>query len=668
MNGNIYLKLMKRKFQTIVCFVIFFHIRMLYASELPFIGAQVFIEPGQTEAYIDDLFETMSENGMSMCRIRMFESYMRKSDGNWDFALFDNAFKAANKYGVKIYCTFFPATDKLDIGGWKFPYDELQWTSFKDFIKNLTLHYKDNPALAGWVLINEPGIGGGNYPHSPFLNAERQKWDSENPDKEFTDKGYPILMNTRDQRFVNYVTTKFLNSIATEIRKYDSNHDIHVNPAGVFSNYGDYDFPAWRSFLTSLGGSAHPSWHFYDFKREEYSLGMLILSEMLRSGAGDMPWFMTEIQGGNNTYSGSNAFCPTPYEISQWLWTIIGCEGKGGIFWMLNPRASGIEAGEWALLNFQNKPSERMKAAKEVSKVINNYPEIFSNIHEISSGIDILYLKESLWAENRMGKSKDIYEGRCHGAVFKSAVSCFRALSERGLNVGLKEFNEYDFTKDSYKGKTVILANQIALPPRYYSQLERFVKNGGTLIVEGLTGYFDENLHAQVVTGSPYYKLFGDEISEVILDSKLFYVDESDVNLPVHLWHSTFSNNFDNCIETAYGKGKVVWFPSNIALGARVADKYEPLSRFLFKKSVINDNSIRFDKYYRNVILRTLETDKGKLLICISNSKDKVSPVIEGFNNSISPKILFATEGSSVLNNSIIMNPNSICVCLIENI
>ena len=36
---------------------------------------------------------------------------------------------------------------------------------------------------------------------------------------------------------------------------------------------------------------------------------------------------MTELQGGNNVYSGGVAMCPTPDEIMQWLWIVAGTEG-----------------------------------------------------------------------------------------------------------------------------------------------------------------------------------------------------------------------------------------------------------------------------------------------------------------------------------------------------
>lgn len=41
-------------------------------SLFPVIGAQVFIEPGQTEEQTDGWFRTLEECGMTACRIRLF--------------------------------------------------------------------------------------------------------------------------------------------------------------------------------------------------------------------------------------------------------------------------------------------------------------------------------------------------------------------------------------------------------------------------------------------------------------------------------------------------------------------------------------------------------------------------------------------------------------------
>src|SRR5664279_1733430 len=111
------------------------------ALKFPFIGAQVFIEPGQTADEIDTWFRVLKENHFTVCRIRMFESYMKKEDGSWDFTLFDNAFLSAEKYGIKVFGTIFPYTEKTDIGGFKFPRDEAHLQSIAFFIKQLTTHF-----------------------------------------------------------------------------------------------------------------------------------------------------------------------------------------------------------------------------------------------------------------------------------------------------------------------------------------------------------------------------------------------------------------------------------------------------------------------------------------------------------------------------------------------
>lgn len=225
----------------------------LQKNNIPLFGAQIFIEPGQSPELIDSWFQTLHDNGMNACRIRMFESYMLQADGTWDFTLFDYAFHAATRHNIKIYATFFPATEKTDIGGWKFPVDEAQKDKFARFIQALVTHYKDSPALYGWVLINEPGIDA--LPDTPFIRDSYADWKQENPSKEYKSNGYPVLMDTQKQKFQTDINTSFLRWIADEIRKYDTSHDVHVNNHAIFQNYGQYDFPAWRTFLTSLGGS-----------------------------------------------------------------------------------------------------------------------------------------------------------------------------------------------------------------------------------------------------------------------------------------------------------------------------------------------------------------------------------------------------------------------------
>jgi beta-galactosidase len=212
------------------------------------------------------------------------------------------------------------------------------------------------------MLMNEPGIGS---IEGDFAKKKYSEWKLSHPQKELSEKGFPILADFSRQMFLLEYNTWYLNWIAGEIKKYDTRHEIHVNSHAMFQLCSIYDFPAWRKFLTIFGGSTHPAWHFGYFDREKYSVAMSANCEMIRSGAGEIPWMITELQGGNNIYSAYAPLCPTKEEIAQWLWIAIGTEARGSIFWTLNPTISISEAGEWGMIDYQYKPTDRLIAASE---------------------------------------------------------------------------------------------------------------------------------------------------------------------------------------------------------------------------------------------------------------------------------------------------------------
>ena len=116
-------------------------------SETPLIGAQVFIEPGQTPEEIDTWFRILQENQLPICRIRLFENYTRTPEGGWDFSLFDQAFQAAEKYSIKILGTLFPATPFTDVGGFKFPRTAAHLEEVAIYIQNLVTHFCTSPTM-----------------------------------------------------------------------------------------------------------------------------------------------------------------------------------------------------------------------------------------------------------------------------------------------------------------------------------------------------------------------------------------------------------------------------------------------------------------------------------------------------------------------------------------
>lgn len=625
-------------------------------------GAEVFIEPGQTIEEIDLWFRRLSEAGMLVTRIRLFETYMHLPDGKWDYSLFDEAYKAADKYGIKVYGNLFPRTVFTDLGGLKFPRDAEHLVSISKYIENVVGHFKHFKSCYGWVPVNEPGVG--SFPQEEFATAKYKEWKNIQQQQEYTSGGYDRF-DFADERFHLYYNTWFLQWLTDEVHKHHPGSIIHLNNHAIFKNVAEYDFPAWRNFLTSLGGSAHASWHFDYFSRQKYALAVNANCEIIRSGAGEIPWFMTELQGGNNTYSGFLALCPTKYEIAQWLWTAIGAESRGAIFWCLNPRSSGIEAGEWAMLNYHNEPSDRFIAAQEVINTVNSTHVFFTDAKEVESGINILYTRESLWIEKTLQMGGKSYEGRDVGGVMKSAIAYFEALSEAGVQANFKEISEFDFTKDNYEGTAIILAHQISIPSKYWTLLAAFVKKGGKLIADGLTGYYDENAVGTMRLGFPLRDVFGADALEYKAIDDMHEIMVSDIALPAFQWTGVLKpttakaiaeRNGEVCATVNhYGKGTTWWLPTLTGLGSRLLNNYSQLDSLLQKALDYDACNLpfRFHQIQPGLMMKVLANNNEHITIIINKSDTRCELLLEIRKNNLQPMVIFANCGGKAGGNHI---------------
>jgi beta-galactosidase len=632
------------------------------------IGAEIFIEPGQTEKDIYSWFESMQKYGLGLTRIRMFENYMRK-DEVWDFSLFDIAFKAAEKFDIKIYANLFPETEFSDVGGFKFPRTVEHLTSVANYIEHVVLHFNQFSSLYGWVPINEPGSGA--LLESDFTIQQLEIWKRNKPADSYNSNGFTLLDLSGKQFLVDY-NTWFLRWLSEEIRKYDPFRPIHVNNHDIFHNVAEYDFPSWRAFLTSLGGSAHASWHFEYFSRNQFAFAMSANSEILRSGAGPIPWYMTELQGGNNTYSGRKPICPTKEEIAQWLWINIGSGSEGSMFWCLNPRKSGFEAGEWAMLDFNNEATDRLVMASDVSYAIKSHDDFFLDYEVYDSGVSVLYTRESLWIESALQISNEPLEGRQIGGVMKSAISYFEALSEMGIHASFNEIREYNFSKENYKGQAIILSHQISIPSKFWTLIEGFVAKGGKLIVDGLTAYYDENAYCILGADFPFSDCFGANVKEFKIVDNLFEMtlEESKQVLIAHLWRGNLKLTTAMAIATEdplhgdgqiyacrnnFEDGSVVWIPSLLGLGSRISGSYAGLCKFLRQElfDIIPQLPISFQTHQPGMLLKILRNESSYVVILINKSGKDHDLLLNNKNLSYKKTVFSSDKSRTSISNQI---------------
>jgi len=671
-----------RKIFLFIALLPFFLLQSVFSTEIscnsaPLIGAQVIIEHGQSAEEIDALFATLQKSNMTVCRIRMFEAYMHDGNGNWNFAEFDEAFRAAERHHIKVLATLFPMVEFTNIGGFKFPDSETHLASVANYIAHVVPHFSNYKSFAGWVLMNE--IGSGRAPFGkPLTDAKFTEWKNRDIVKSFDANGRPIMPFYEERFLVDY-NTWYLQWLKSEVRKYDSNSHLHVNTHAIFDTYGEYNFTKWRGILDSFGGSAHASWHFGNFTRNNYHYAMAANSEILRSGAGNKPWLMTELQGGNNIWSGGNPMCPTAREIEQWMWTVIGTGGKGLIFWSLNGRTAGIEAGEWALLDLQNKPTERMEAAAKIAKVVQQHADFLSIAKVAESGVNILYTRESLWAERRAETVGATYAGRKPGAAMKSVIGFYEAFGQLGIQANIKCVDEFDFTTTDNRGKVIVLAHQIALSAEYATKLETFVKSGGLLVVEGLTGFYNQHMQLQLSVNNPFLAVLGGNLKDVKMHANQPYLRFQNLKstLPVHWWQGTIdskeskaiSENSDGHILATVnelGHGKVIWLPSLVAIEAHETQNFEPLMQFVseFISPVLFENVLTFAKPYKGLLMQQLENG-GKKLIVLINKSDKNQSV--RFNKSPLSFISVFSEPQKVFRNTIKIQPEETLVLELSN-
>jgi beta-galactosidase len=348
------------------------------------------------------------------------------------------------------------------------------------------------------------------------------------------------------------------------------------------------------------------------------------------------------MQGGNVTASGNEMLCPTAGEITRWLWTGIAAGAEGTIFWTLNQRASALEAGEWGMLDFQRRPSDRLTAASEVARTAKANREFFGAARPVKSDITLLYNIESLLVQqkNAAASKDDRHEGRKASAVMKSLAGAYEAISAWGVIPEVCEMGSYPWKEDP-RGKTVVLPNMVSLPSWSWPVLDEFVKNGGRLIATGLTGFYDENMHCIMMDDFPLRRVFGAQVSEYKTVAPYFTLPgaASGTTLPAHLWKGILRPAGAGAIATdggdvvgtrhGFGKGEAVWFPSPIELGgwqrdnSGVVDFY---GAWCLEPSA--GAALRFSRPAPGVLMRLMESPEERLAVFINSRAERAGVVL----------------------------------------
>lgn len=668
----------------ITCLIfLFLSFNLSYGDSYPQIGAEIWIEPGQTKQQIDHWFKILAQMDMPVARIFMQWNFMQSDTNTWDFSLFDQAFASGEKYKVKIVATLM--ANKLPyFFGSQYWYSNqaaqilktnLELTRADKFIETIVNRYKHSAALDTWIVMNEPGQ---EPTPDPLALEHFQQWlklkyldikilnsnwlthypsfDSIQYSKAWLEGGWTWPVATIDwYTFWRSHLTWYLTHLCEEVKKYDTTHSLHVNPHALFGYLPYYELPQWQSFLTSLGASAHPSWHFYLHPSNQYPEALCFINDLIRGAAEPKPYWITELQGGNNLYSGAFPLCPTEQDLAQWLWTSVGSGAQRVIYWCLNAKEQGTEAAEWALLNLQDQPSERLMVSSRIAKIIHDNEIIFHNAHPISSDITILLNPQTMVVEQRI-KAPNNKPGTNKDAHLKAVLAYYQVMLDLGVEVNIKYFDDYHFNDTKHK-QLVILPNMLAMSEQQMKKLDSFIFNGNKVIATGLTGLFDGYDKSWIIDRNfPLEHLFGATLKDLrYIDDKFdLTLNYYQLLMPAHLWQGEIENKTAKvlslqedkilAVKNKYGKGEAVWIPSLVDLGAWLYGS-EGLRTLIQHEAgeFISHLSFSYDSAQNHLILRTLENN-GKFITVLANEQSTEVKVKLKIKQDLKPTIIYGNE------------------------
>ena len=656
------------------------------ARTRPQLGAQIWIEPGQTPVEIDGWFAQLEAAHMPVARLFMMWTYLEKSPDRWDFSLYDAAFRAAEKHHVRIVATLTPNGPPLFRGGNGSQGRDIIPTTESEAAANVYLakivgRYRSSPALDTWLLVNEPG----QHPaESPLALAAFRQWArgnfatvgamNDSWGTRFAD--FDAVVPRSEERVWNHnreldwrtfwegFQTAQLKLLADQVRKSDPTHPLHLNPAGISGNFADVsdDLPAWRSFLDTLGCSIHPAWHFGLFPRDRYALGVSYTNDLVRGSIEPKPYWVTELQGGNNIYSGTAPMEPTADDIAQWTWTSVVAGADRVIYWLLNARREGVEAGEWSLLDFAQKPSERMLTATRIAEILDRERAFFSGAKPLSTPVTVVLSLQTMTFEEVFHQEDDpVYHrkedpARGSNAHFLEGAGFYEALSSLGIPPNVKQFDDYDWKAVTSERRIAILPDMREMSAAQIDALEVFVEHGNVLLISGLTGFYGPGAKAWPLAGFPMGKITGAMLKEVHLrDPEPSIALDRAHPLPARLWLSTVTPEFaqakafDNgeavaTERTLPGGGSVVWIPSPIGLGAWLGDA-EPLALYLRDTILPRAHMVPFamSKPAMSCVVRVLE-QKGSYATVVTNGTAAPTQCVLNVPAGLTPVTLWGSS------------------------
>jgi len=509
------------------------------------LGSAYYVNSEDTPEQVRSGIQAMAQAGLKLVRVFLQWTHVEPVQGRWDWSQYDAVFEAAAVGGLGVIVTLTAlnppgwmriSSGPQDIG----PLDDpLFWEQARNYIRKVCERYASHPALHSWLLSNEPQLflaqDDGNLERfrkylervyagdiTAFNRHSFRQFDSfdqfvfSGTGSEGGFGGYKEKLLWMD--FVSLRLLEILADIKSVIRLSGDMHPVHVNPHALLHNMYPRGQSIWAEgrLVDFMGCSAHPSWHSTRFLNDRLHQSVAFFADLMR-GATRAPrryFWVTELQGGTNIYSGFNYLGPSGEDLRSWVWESLAAGARAVIFWCFNTRLQDFEAGEWGLVDQQGRPSRRLVEVSGIAGLLARHQSTFSVTVPARAQVALLF-SEATWKLGTLeGQGLDPELPRNIQMGADALAGAWTACADAGLSVDiLDEIDLQHGLANDYP--LLILPGCTALEDASFPALQAYFEKGGSLFADGLCGYKDPDGRVRDVAQNPLNALFHASLADI---------------------------------------------------------------------------------------------------------------------------------------------------------
>ena len=499
-------------------------------------------DPALMEADLD----AIREMGGNTIRIAEFSWHlMEPEEGHYDFSFFDHVIAMAREKGLRVIL----GTPTAAIPAWlanRHPdilsrFENGQPRAFggrhvcccnsprlyeysEKIIRAMAGHYKDEPQIAAWQIDNEIGHEDSDLCWCPrcreaFRRFLRDKfggdvhrlnktygtafWSQEYNDFDEIPLPAPTITTHNPalrldwERFRSKSLCDFLDFQARLIREIDPQAVIiHDFPGGGLDKHVDYSQAA--KCLDTATYNNYPVWGGPKEPLPPHETAFAL--DHIRGLKRKNFWITEAIMGAQG--HDVTGYLPRPGQAKLWSWQGMahGCESL--LYFRYRGAAKGAEQFCYGILDADNRRGRKFREVQSFFREVPQYAQALEA--PIHSDVAIVYDYDSL-ASFRIQRQSLLLD--CPGEMKK----LYKAFYDRNISVDVIPA-EADLT-----GYQIVLLPQLTvMKPEFQAKAERFVREGGTLVLTYRTGVKDpdNNLFFGEVLPVGYAGLAGVTVAE----------------------------------------------------------------------------------------------------------------------------------------------------------